>query len=174
MKPGWPVLLCVVLLALLVGLALRSNEGRIRRRRGADAANGVDETGGSVFDQLPPEIAEALRGQLTERAGTGTDGTSAPESHTGPNAITLLQLSTAFCAPCRHTRILLSTLVANTPGLRHVEVDLTHHPQWSTPLGVHSTPTTLALDTSGREVFRISGVPKRDKLAEELRPYLPS
>jgi hypothetical protein len=57
--------------------------------------------------------------------------------------------------------------------MRHVEVDLTDHPEWSTPLGVHRTPTTLALDGSGRELFRVGGVPRRDELTAALRPHLP-
>lgn len=109
-----------------------------------------------MLDSLPPE--------LRERAGV-------PDADGAPR-VTLLQLSTTFCQPCRHTRILLADLAGRTEGLRHVEVDLTHHPEWSTPLGVHETPTTLVLDAAGRELFRVSGVPRRGALAESLRPHL--
>ncbi|WP_425565822.1 hypothetical protein [Saccharopolyspora gregorii] len=43
--------------------------------------------------------------------------------------------------------------------MRHVEVDLTDHPEWSTPLRVHRTPTTLALDAAGRELFGSAACP---------------
>lgn len=86
--------------------------------------------------------------------------------------VTLLQLSTTFCAPCRHTRHVLADMAARAEGLRHVDIDLAHHPEWSTPLGVHTTPTTLALDEDGNELFRFSGVPRRDELAEVLAGQL--
>lgn len=115
-----------------------------------------------MLDSLPPE--------LRERAGV-PDGRPSDQQSSDPR-VTLLQLSTTFCAPCRHTRILLADLAGRTEGLRHVEVDLTHHPEWSTPLGVHQTPTTLVLDAAGDELFRVSGVPRRGELAETLRPHL--
>lgn len=115
-----------------------------------------------MLDSLPPE--------LRQRAGV-PDGRPNDDRSSGPR-VTLLQLSTTFCAPCRHTRILLADLAGRTEGLRHVEVDLTHHPEWSTPLGVHETPTTLVLDAAGHELFRVSGVPRRGDLAETLRPHL--
>jgi thiol-disulfide isomerase/thioredoxin len=87
--------------------------------------------------------------------------------------VTLLQISTTFCAPCRHTRVLLADLAGKTPGLRHVDYDVTEHPEVATSLGVHRTPTTLAVDAQGVEIMRVTGVPKRDTLLEALRPHLP-
>ncbi|NHD16373.1 MULTISPECIES: thioredoxin family protein [unclassified Actinopolyspora] len=189
MSPGWPALVVAVAAGLVLGALLRSREGRVNRTRldrsgGARgriprtraATNGTDredEIGRepAVFDQLPPEIADALRGALR---GSGRGAQAGGSAADGPpeSEVTLLQLSTTFCAPCRHTRVLLSTLVERTAGLRHVEFDLTHHPEWSKPLRVHTTPTTLALDSAGRELFRVSGVPRRDGLDTALRPHL--
>jgi hypothetical protein len=42
-----------------------------------------------------------------------------------PDGVTLVQLSSTFCAPCRHTRVLLSDLASRTDGLHHTELDLT-------------------------------------------------
>lgn len=174
MSPGWWALAAAVAVGLALGALLRTREGRVTR--GRITTNGTDrgdEIGRerAVFDQLPPEIADALHGALRgpgkgEKAGSSATG-EPPESD-----VTLLQLSTAFCAPCRHTRVLLSTLAERTTGLRHVEFDLTHRPEWSKPLRVHTTPTTLALDSTGRELFRVSGVPRRDGLDTALRPHL--
>lgn len=86
--------------------------------------------------------------------------------------VTLLQISTTFCAPCRHTRILLSDLADKTDGLQHVDFDVTNHPEVATSLGVLSTPTTLAVDSKGVELMRVGGVPKRDTLLDALRPHL--
>ncbi|TCO65057.1 TlpA family protein disulfide reductase [Actinocrispum wychmicini] len=87
--------------------------------------------------------------------------------------VTLLQISTTFCAPCRQTRVLLSDLAAKTSGLRHVDYDVTEHPEVATSLGVLRTPTTLAVDAQGVEIMRVGGVPKRDTLLAALRPHLP-
>jgi len=87
--------------------------------------------------------------------------------------VTLVQLSTTFCAPCRHAKVILRDLADRTDGLTHAELDVTNLPDVATKLGVMRTPTTLALTSDGTEVLRVGGVPKRDSLIEALRPHLP-
>ncbi|MGB3442900.1 MAG: thioredoxin family protein [Actinophytocola sp.] len=89
-----------------------------------------------------------------------------------PGKVTLVQLSTVFCAPCRHTRVLLSDLASRTDGLHHTELDLTERPELAKELSVLRTPTTLAIDRSGTEILRVGGVPRRDRLLAALRPHL--
>lgn len=91
-----------------------------------------------------------------------------------PVGVTLVQLSTTFCAPCRHARVLLSDLAARVDGLHHTELDLTERPDLARELSVLRTPTTLAVDGQGAEILRVGGVPKRDELLAALRPHLPS
>jgi thiol-disulfide isomerase/thioredoxin len=86
--------------------------------------------------------------------------------------VTLVQLSTTFCAPCRHTRVILSDLASRTDGLEHRELDLTDLPEVATSLKVLRTPTTVAYAPNGVELLRVGGVPKRDVLVEALRPHL--
>lgn len=87
-------------------------------------------------------------------------------------AVVLLQLSSPVCAPCRQAHRVLTALAAATPGLRHVEVDLSQRPELAARLGVLRTPTTVALDGRGRELLRVSGVPRRAELAAALAPHL--
>ena len=89
-----------------------------------------------------------------------------------PAGVTLVQLSTTFCAPCRHTRVLLSDLAERTDGLHHAELDVTDRPDLARELSVLRTPTTLAVDERGTELLRVGGVPRRDALLEALRPHL--
>lgn len=89
-----------------------------------------------------------------------------------PVGVTLVQLSTTFCAPCRHARVLLSDLAARTEGLHHAELDLTDRPDLARELSVLRTPTTLAIDEGGTELLRVGGVPKREALLAALRPHL--
>jgi thiol-disulfide isomerase/thioredoxin len=88
-------------------------------------------------------------------------------------AVTLVQLSTTFCAPCRQARVLLSDLAARTDGLGHTELDLTDRPDLARQLSVLRTTTTLAVDASGSELLRVGGVPRREALLEALHPHLP-
>ncbi|MET8759228.1 thioredoxin family protein [Lentzea sp. NPDC004782] len=87
--------------------------------------------------------------------------------------VTLVQLSTTFCAPCRHAKVILRDLADRTDGLTHAELDVTDLPDVAAQLGVMRTPTTLALTADGVEVLRVGGVPKRDSLLAALRPHLP-
>jgi thiol-disulfide isomerase/thioredoxin len=87
--------------------------------------------------------------------------------------VTLVQLSTTFCAPCRHAKVILRDLADRTDGLTHAELDVTDMPDVAARLGVMRTPTTLALTTDGTEVLRVGGVPKRDSLLAALQPHLP-
>jgi thiol-disulfide isomerase/thioredoxin len=87
--------------------------------------------------------------------------------------VTLVQLSTTFCAPCRHAKVILRDLADRTDGLTHAELDVTNLPDVAAQLGVMRTPTTLALTADGTEVLRVGGVPKRDSLLAALRPHLP-
>jgi thiol-disulfide isomerase/thioredoxin len=74
---------------------------------------------------------------------------------------TLLQFSSAFCAPCRATRRTLAQVSALVPGVVHVEVDAERHLEVVRRLGVVATPTTLVLDADAREVARATGQPRK-------------
>ena len=53
------------------------------------------------------------------------DGTDI--EHTLGERATLLQFSSAFCAPCRATRRVLGEVVHLVPGVAHVEIDAEQH-----------------------------------------------
>ncbi len=94
------------------------------------------------------------------------DGTAI--EHTLGERATLLQFSSAFCAPCRTTRRLLDEVAALVPGVEHVEVDAEHHLDLVRRLGVMRTPTTLVLDPHGREITRAQGVPTTPQVLAAL------
>ncbi|MEU5260016.1 thioredoxin family protein [Amycolatopsis sp. NPDC021455] len=88
------------------------------------------------------------------------------------SAVTLVQISTTFCAPCRHAKAVLAPLAERTDGLHHVELDVTNSPEVAQSLAVLRTPTTIALTPDGRELLRVGGVPKGPELLDALRPHL--
>jgi thiol-disulfide isomerase/thioredoxin len=81
---------------------------------------------------------------------------------------TLLQFSSAFCAPCRTTRHVLADVAARNEGVTHLEVDAEHHLDLVRRLGIMRTPTTLVLDSAGRELTRASGAPRREQVEAAL------
>lgn len=81
---------------------------------------------------------------------------------------TLVQFSSAFCAPCRATRQVLRQVTGIVPGVRHVEIDAEEHLDLVRDVGVRSTPTTLVLDASGCEVSRATGAPTKGQVLRAL------
>ena len=141
----WVLLVCVL---FVVGFAVYrvATDGRFRgthRVRGAGSDASSAETAATVLTSAGVAVP------LGERA-------------------TLLQFSSAFCAPCRATRRVLGEVVGLVPGVTHVEVDAEQHLEVVRTLRVLRTPTTLILDADGREVSRAAGLPQRDQVLAAL------
>jgi thiol-disulfide isomerase/thioredoxin len=91
-----------------------------------------------------------------------------------PGRVTLLQFSTAFCAPCRAVRRVSAEIAGLLPGVRHVDVDAESHLDEVRALGIRRTPTLLIVDASGRVTRRASGVPTKPQLIAALAALLPT
>ncbi len=74
---------------------------------------------------------------------------------------TLVQFSSAFCAPCRATRRVLGQVAGMVEGVAHVEIDAEAHLDLVRRLEVRRTPTVLVLDAGGRVVRRAAGLPRK-------------
>ncbi|MEU6575169.1 thioredoxin family protein [Streptomyces sp. NPDC046805] len=74
---------------------------------------------------------------------------------------TLVQFSSAFCAPCRATRRILGEVAGQVPGVTHVEIDAEAHLDLVRRLDILKTPTVLVLDADGRVVRRAAGQPRK-------------
>ena len=137
-----------LVLATAFGLFRAFTDGRFRgthRVRGAEAAT-----------EAPLSVLHGadLEHDLGERA-------------------TLLQFSSAFCAPCRATRRVLADVAAVVPGVVHIEVDAEHHLELVRRLGVLRTPTTLVLDQHGQEVTRAMGALRKEQVLAALAQAVP-
>ena len=82
--------------------------------------------------------------------------------------VTLVQFSSAFCTPCRATRALLTDITADLADVKHIDIDAEKNLELVRRLDIRSTPTTLVLDKSGREVGRAVGAPKRAEVLTTL------
>ena len=78
--------------------------------------------------------------------------------------LTVVQFSTAFCAPCRATRARLQQLQATRPGLAYVDVDAEKELDAVRELDVRRTPTLFYLRRDGSLIGRSSGAPRPDEL----------
>lgn len=105
------------------------------------------------------------RGRIkrSSRAGEGALNSSMLGDDLGSEA-TLVQFSSAFCTPCRMTRTLINDVIAEMPGVRHIDIDAESHLDLVRKLDIRSTPTTLFLDREGIERGRAVGAPKRSEL----------
>jgi len=142
------VILCVALVAATAfGLWRRATDGRMHDVRPVPDAD----------DAPPGQLHIADRGQhggdvLTAAAlGTSVLGSRA----------TFVQFSSAFCAPCRATRVVLADVAATNPGVVHVDIDAESHLDLVRALDIRRTPTVLVLDARGVIRQRASGATRK-------------
>ena len=81
---------------------------------------------------------------------------------------TLLQFSTEVCSICVATSRLYKELESKIPGLKHIEVDITHRMDLAAHFSIMQTPTTLILDKHGMVRARIGGAPRQNVIEAEL------
>ncbi|KAA0927092.1 TlpA family protein disulfide reductase [Streptomyces apricus] len=87
---------------------------------------------------------------------------------------TLVQFSSAFCAPCRATRRVLGEVAGLVPGVRHVEIDAEDRLALVRELDILKTPTVLVLDADGRVVRRATGQPRKADVIAALGEAVPN
>jgi len=81
---------------------------------------------------------------------------------------TLLQFSSAFCAPCRATRQLLADVAGRSDGVAHVEIDVATRTDLTRQLDIRRTPTVFVLGPRGQIAGRASGLPRRSEIVDAL------
>jgi len=143
---GLIALAAALVAASVLGLALRRRAGRFRAGPGIRAGQpspAQTATAARPAAGPPQVLTEAdLGGPLGQRA-------------------TLVQFSTAFCAPCRPTRQILGQVAGMVDGVTHVEVDAAERLDLVRRLRINSTPTVLVLDPDGAVVKRAAGLPRK-------------
>ncbi|HEY1621140.1 MAG TPA: thioredoxin family protein [Streptosporangiaceae bacterium] len=135
MTAGLAVCVAALVAATAIGLAWKRGNGRMRGTT-VPAAGPGEQAG-------PPRVTAVTIGEpLGERA-------------------TLVQFSSAFCAPCRATRRILAEVAGQVDGVTHVEIDAESRLDLVRALGILRTPTVLVLDSGGTVVRRASGQPRK-------------
>jgi thiol-disulfide isomerase/thioredoxin len=152
------VAIAAVVLAVAFGLYRQYADGRFRRPA-ASVPPVVEQRGALATSVSKPAEPTADLWSLVQAA--------LPDARRGERA-TLLQFSSAFCAPCRATRRTLADVADALSGVVHVEVDAEHHLELVRALGILRTPTTIVLDGAGREVARAAGAPRKEQVLAAL------
>jgi thiol-disulfide isomerase/thioredoxin len=155
------VALGVLLAATVFGLVRRRRDGVLRAVPGA--GGGASRAGGDARkdgdDAVDEQVGETLR---PDELG----------AELGAKA-TLVQFSSAFCAPCRTTRRVLGEVAGMVDGVAHVELDAEAHLELVRRLNVVRTPTVLVLDEAGRVVRRAAGAPRKADVIAALGVAIP-
>lgn len=139
------------LIAVLVVLAAATAFGLWRKR-----TNGrFVQSRTSATPSSPLRLtAEQLGGSLGSRA-------------------TLVEFTSAFCAPCRATRRVLDRVATSVEGVTVVEVDAETELTLTRELGILRTPTVLILDSEGSIHHRASGEPRYADVVAALGAAIP-
>jgi thiol-disulfide isomerase/thioredoxin len=159
MSAGVIVLVAVLILTTAFGLAWRRRQGRLRAvgatGRPARYPDGSAPAPGAGAAGQPTLTAADLRHEL------------------GPRA-TLVQFSSALCAPCRATRQILGEVAGTLDGVSHVEIDAESRLDLVRRLGIFSTPTVVVLGPGGVIARQASGQPRKADVIAALGELLPS
>ena len=151
---GLVLLVAVLAVSTVAGLVWRSRQGVLRDVTPTAPAASSTTPDASAYSDLR-EVVRALGHEPGERA-------------------TLLQFSSAFCAPCRATRRTLEEVAGLVDGVAHVEVDAEQHLDLVRRLDVRKTPTTLVLDARGAVTTRAAGQPRKADVIAALGKAVPS
>ena len=174
---GFWVLVGTLALSAVAGRVHQTRSGRMRNHRagrptGRPTGRTAGRTGGRRTGR--PARQPNASGNGKNGNGNGKNGNGNGKNETADDLrplihhlgtpgerATLLQFSSAFCAPCRATRRILADVSELVPGVAHVEVDAEAQLALVRRLNIRKTPTTLVLDAHGREVKRASGAPRK-------------
>jgi thiol-disulfide isomerase/thioredoxin len=149
MAPGVIALVAALAVAVVIGLTWQRTNGRMRA---ASTPAGAVRSDRAARAARAPGDPEASQGPLITGAELGLP--------LGERA-TLVQFSTAFCAPCRATRQILAEVAGMTDGVAHVEIDAESHLDLVRRLDIRRTPTVLVVGPDGRIAKRASGQPRK-------------
>jgi thiol-disulfide isomerase/thioredoxin len=129
-----------LVLATAVGLWWRARNGRVVAKSSVSAGSAglADGSTGSVEELTAGDLGAELGGRAT-----------------------LVQFSSAFCAPCRATRQILGEVAKMVEGVSHIEIDAESRLDLVRRLDVRRTPTTFVLGPDGHVTHRASGQPRK-------------
>jgi len=150
---GLAVAIGALAVGTVMGLWWRSRNGRVRAT--SDRVDGADS---------PARAESAATSGTSGTAGTAGTAVELGAADLGAELgtrATLVQFSSAFCAPCRATRQVLADVARMVDGVNHIEIDAESRLDLVRRLDVRRTPTTFVLGPDGHVTHRASGQPRK-------------
>lgn len=142
---------CALVVATGLGLVWQRRNGRVSR---VSQVRGIGEV---AAVSAGPTASALTRDDIGAALG---------------NRATLVQFSSAFCAPCRATRRILTDVAGMVDGVAHVEIDAESRLDLVRRLNVMRTPTTIVLGPDGQVTHRASGQPSKADVIAALGAVL--
>jgi len=155
---GVLVVVAVLAVATAFGLYRRATDGTLR-----DIEIPADPTDSRHVEGAPQGAGHAHQG---DRLAADDIGGSLGEK------ATLVQFSSAFCAPCRATKVVLDEVAGMVDGVAHVEIDAESHLDLVRRLDVRRTPTVFVLDADGLVRVRAAGAPRKADVIAALGTFV--
>lgn len=135
---GWAALILVLGLATGFGLWRRRVDGKFARVKAP-----------ATIESVQKLTANQLGQPLGEQA-------------------TLVEFSSAFCAPCRATRRVLERIEKSVDGVSLIEIDAESKLDLTREFNILRTPTVLILDSTGAVRRRAVGQPRHADVVAAL------
>lgn len=142
-------LLGAILITIAIAVVLNYVNGRFRMTPDVRADDLVDDGSAQLTQVVDRLTAEEIGESLGERAS-------------------LVQFSSAFCSPCRATRVVLGDVAKGFSGVAAIDIDAESHLDLVNRFGVVRTPTVLIVNGNGQVVSRASGVPRKEQVVAAL------
>jgi thiol-disulfide isomerase/thioredoxin len=155
---GVLVVVGVLLAATAFGLYRRATDGTLR-----EIEIPADPTDSRHVEGAPQGAGRAHQG---DRLSAGDIGGGLGEK------ATLVQFSSAFCAPCRATKVVLDEVAGMVDGVAHVEIDAESNLDLVRRLDVRRTPTVFVLDADGLVRVRAAGAPRKADVIAALGTFV--
>ena len=163
MTAGTVALVVALAVAVIAGVGWRRTNGRMRNTVAAAAVAAGQAADDPAVPVMTLDAADFATVEAAPPKGedAGERITESDLGHALGARATLMQFSTAFCAPCRATRRILADVAGLVEGVAHVEIDAESRLDLVRQLNVLRTPTVLVLAGDGTIVRRASGQPRK-------------
>lgn len=158
---GLYVVFIVLVVATIIGLIMKRNDGRMKDVRPRAVASDLPTSVGPDAPQADVHVATRTEhgGERMSEAAVGASFGS---------VATFVQFSGPMCAQCGPTRTLLGSIADQYDGVVHIDIDSEQHMDLVRQYGVMRTPTVLVLDAGGTIIKRGVGIPRKVDIVTTL------
>lgn len=106
---------------------------------------------------------------------TVKDSITVNKSDIAAGKLTVLDFSAGWCMPCQQFKPEFSKVAYNMSSKAEFRtIDIDENPDMAAQFGIQSVPTVVILDSSGKELWRMTGYMSAEELTGFIQDHLPS